>query len=180
MKTAQAGSTLSGTFRDPIHLRWLSILRTVVTWQMRGCEIELPGPDVQKMNPLQDFSLNDRNCLGIVCWGNQLQTRHPEARLERHRWVTDDYSPFLSAGETHPEHWVQSCASQYERDTDVPEQTQRRATEMIKGLERLTLLWAEDWTEELSGGSHPASALLRGSGKIQCRPSSITLTQCSR
>ena len=99
------------------------------------------------MNLLQDFSLNDRNCLRIACWGNQLQTLHPEAWLERHRWVTDDYSPFLGAGETQLEHCVRSCASQYERDTDIPEQMQRRATEMIKGLEGLTLRWAGglDW-----------------------------------
>lgn len=125
---------------------------------MRGCEIELPGPDVQKMNLLQDLPLNDRNRLRIVCWGNQLQTLHPEAWLERHRWVTDDYSPLLSAGETHPEHCVRSCASQYERDMGMLEQMQWRATETIKGLERLTLLWA--------GGS--------GWGDLQRVPSSLS------
>lgn len=49
----------------------------------------------------ESATLNDRNCLRIACWGNQLHSLHPEAWLERHRWVIDDYSPFPSAAETH-------------------------------------------------------------------------------
>ncbi|KAK4823761.1 hypothetical protein QYF61_006057 [Mycteria americana] len=49
-----------------------------------------------------------------------------------------DHSPLLSTGETHLACWVQFWVPQYNRDRDILDQVQQRATKMIKRLEDLS------------------------------------------
>ncbi|KAK4816867.1 hypothetical protein QYF61_024509 [Mycteria americana] len=79
-----------------------------------------------------------------LAWPKAMREEGPGLQLFSHACKFLE-SPFrlgkitlLCSHETLPEHWIHLWGPQYEKDMDLLEQVQRRATKMIRGLECLS------------------------------------------